>query len=1055
MRRAFPVGVLAALALAVAAPAAAAAPPSLGPLSATNIQGVSALLAGSVDPGGLPTTYRFEHVEEATFLVSGFATATTTPPAEVDADVAQLPARAAIAGLSPDTAYRYRIVAVNSSGTTPGAPAGFVTTHGFGFLPGDEGFAVTAYADGGGEATRIGSHPYALALDLGFNLGGEFEGQPGAPFPDGDLRDLRIEMPPGLVLNPKVVSACTPEEFHTARSSPFEEASRSGEDCPDRSQIGTVDVHTSVDGNQVRRFGLFNLEPAPGVAAQFGFAPFGSPIVLDAVVAPSRDGSYALSLSARNFPQALDVHRLELSFWGAPWGASHNGERGDCLNEAEPGFPWAKCSPGEPLSYPPQAFLTLPSACSQSFAFEVAADAWQQPSIVTRAGGQGTLGDCNSLPFGPEPVGELTTTKASSSSGFRFVLQNDNTGLLDPGARASSQTKTAVVYLPDGVTINPSVGAGLGACAPAQYARETATSPQGAGCPNDSKIGAFTVRTPLADELFEGVVYLAQPDDPTTAAAGAENPFDTLVAVYLVAKLPDRGTMVTLPGKVVPDPATGRLTATFERLPQFPYTKLDIELQAGQRALLVSPPSCGPAVTRTDLHPWAGTQKTTAFSVSQISSGIDGGSCPSGRPPLAPAVVAGGVNSNVNSYTPYFVHITRRDPEQEIVSYSLVLPKGITGKLAGIPFCPDAAIARARERQGVAETENPSCSEASLVGHTSSGYGVGPALTYAGGRIYLAGPYNGAPLSLVTINAATVGPFDLGTIVIRSAFDIDPLTAQLRIDSRASDPIPHILDGVPVHLRDVRVYMDRPEFTHNPSSCAPSQLTSTVGGAGALLGDRSDDELVDVSVPFQLLNCRTLGFRPRLGIRLRGGTRRASYPELRVTFAARGQGDSNLKDIAVTIPRQMFVAQNHIRGICTLPQFAAERCPAESVYGSAVARTPLLDEPMRGKVYLRSAPSHRLPDLVASLYSGSVHIVLEGRIGPGRKGGIRAFFKDLPDQPVDRFTMTLFGGKRGLLVNSADVCATPPVSTVKALAQNNLGAVFTTRLRGNCGKGKR
>jgi hypothetical protein len=273
------------------------------------------------------------------------------------------------------------------------------------------------------------------------------------------------------------------------------------------------------------------------------------------------------------------------------------------------------------------------------------------------------------------------------------------------------------------------------------------------------------------------------------------------------------------------------------------------------------------------------------------------------------------------------------------------------------------------------------------------------------------------------------------------------------LDTAASDPIPHILDGVVLHLREIRIYIDRPDFTHNPSSCQASQLTSTLTGSGAVFDNPADDSRVSPANFFQLLNCRVLGFQPRLGVRLRGGTKRGDYPQLRVTFASRGPNDSNLKDIAVIIPRQQFLAQEHIRSICARPAFIAERCPKESVYGSAVAYTPLLDEPLRGNVYLRSSQG-ALPDLVADLHSGSIRIILEGHIGPGKNGGIRAFFSDLPDEPVERFVMTLYGGKRGLLVNSADICQRPPVSNVKAVAQNDIGAVFTSKLRGQCGKAK-
>jgi hypothetical protein len=1045
MRRACLV-LFASLALLACPGAAQAAAPSLGAISATNLQGVSALLKGSVNPQGLATTYSFEYSTAA-----NFAGAIKTPAADVGQGTEPRPARAAISSLVPSTTYHFRLVASNSSGTTAGTPASFTTTKGFGFLSGSAGFAVSAVADGGAGASAQGSHPYQLSLAIGLNEGGEFENQTGAIFPDGDLRDLRIEAPAGLIVNPAVVEKCTLAAFQTPRSSPFE-ASRSGESCPDRSQVGTVELQTSLGGGQTLRFGLFNLEPAPGVPAQLGFAPFGSPIVLNENLRTGSDGSYALTLEAANVPQALDFHGLQIVLWGTPWGASHDGERGNCLNEAEPAFPWARCSVGEAKDTPPRAYLTMPHRCSGPLVFAASADAWQQPAPVSTSavnrdslGQQVEMGPCTGFPFGPKPVGQLNDTKASSPSGYNFRLNVDNTGLTDPAQRAPAPIKTATVALPDGVTINPSVGAGLSTCSPGQYAAEAALSAPGAGCPNSSKLGDLEVRSALFPDLLEGAIYLASPYD---------NPFGSLLSVYLVAKLPSRGLLVKLPGRIDPNPASGNLVATFDGLPQIPYTELNLTFRTGQRAFLVTPPACGSATTTTDLLPWAGGGSVHATSATQITSGIGGGPCPAGTPPFSPGVVAGGINSNVNSYTPYFVHIARQDNEAELTSYSLKLPKGITGKLAGIPFCADASIEAARGRSGFAEAANPSCPASSEVGRTLSGYGVGSSLTYATGRIYLAGPYHGQPLSLVAVNPATVGPFDLGTVVVRSAFAVDPRTAQLEIDSRASDPIPHILGGVPLHLRDVRIYMDRPQFTHNPSSCAPSALISTLGGSGASFATTGDDTTATSSRHFQLLNCLTLGFKPKLGVRLRGPSRRGAYPQLRATFAARGPQDSNLKEITVALPHSEFLAQNHIKGICTKVQFNADKCPANSVYGSAVAYTPLFDAPLRGDVYLRSS-SHKLPDLVASLHSGAIHIILEGEIGPTKQGGIQALFAELPDEPLDRFVMTLNGGKRGLLQNSANICVVPPLASVKALAQNNRGAVFTTTLRGQCGKAKK
>lgn len=931
------------------------------------------------------------------------------------------------------------------------APA--VAAADFGFLPGSEGFEMVP-EQGGAPAVLAGSHPYELRAHFGFQTV-ESGAQPGVDFPDGDLRDLRIAMPAGLLANSQALPTCAATDFSSARTSPFE-ASASGEDCPANAQVGTIEVQTTRDGATVtRRFGLFNLSPPPGMPAQLGAAPFGAPVSFAVQLRPAPSGDYVLSLEASNFPQSFDLSALDLVLWGTPWGASHDGERGDCLNEAEPAFAWSKCSVGPPLQQPPRAYLTMPTDCGDLLTFSATASSWQGAGPVStaytpQASGQPVAPKgCEQLRYEPTAFGQLTTRKAASASGFLFTLSNKDDGLTQPDSRAGSQASRAVVTLPDGVTLNPSLGAGLGVCGPAQLAAENATAPQGTGCPNAAKIGDFAVRTPLFEKELQGGVYLAQPDDAATSAPGAENPFDTLLALYLVAKSQSRGTLVKLAGRLVPDPASGRLTATFDGLPQLPYSELELDFKSGQRAPLITPSSCGPATTRIDLEPWAGELLTVhTATASPVEAGVAGGPCPAGTPPFAPRIVAGSVNSNVGSYTPFYLHLSRGDAEQEITSYSAILPKGITGRLAGIPFCPEAAIAASRGRSGFAESANPSCPASTQVGRTYSGYGVGPTLTYAPGRVYLAGPYHGQPLSLVTINAATVGPFDLGTIVIRSAFSVDPITAQLAIDSRASDPIPHIIQGIPLHLREIRIFMDRAAFTRNPSSCEPSQVTSTLTGSGARFGDPGDDSSATASNHFQLLNCRTLGFKPKLGIRLRGPARRGAYPSLRATFASRGDADSNLKAIEVTMPHSMFLAQNHIAGICTREQFAAERCPANSVYGKAIAYTPLFDEPLRGEVYLRSS-SNRLPDLVASLRSGAVRIVLVGKIGPA-KSGIRVQFENLPDAPLRRFTMTMAGGRHGLLVNSANICAAPPLASVKALGQNNLGALFTTRLRGQC-----
>src|SRR5664279_3581852 len=444
-------------------------------------------------------------------------------------------------------------------------------------------------------------------------------------------------------------------------------------------------------------------------------------------------------------------------------------------------------------------------------------------------------------------------------------------------------------------------------------------------------------------------------------------------------------------------------------------------------------------MTRVDFTPWleAGptVEQTPGFT---IAHGIEGSPCPNAAtPPFTPGAVAGALNAQAGAYSPFYLHLTRTDPEQEITSYSAQLPPGLLGKIAGVPFCPDAAIAAAKLRSGTEESEHPSCPASSSIGHTYTGFGVGSVLAYAPGDLYLAGPYHGAPLSIVAIDAATVGPFDLGTIVIRSAIRVDPKTAAVSIDSAGSDPIPHILDGIPLHLRDIRVYVDRPGFTVNPTSCDPLHVTSTLTGSAApftnpLVASASP------SVLFQVSNCAALGFAPKLALALKGGTHRGSYPSLHATLTA-APGSANIAAAVVTLPASEFLAQNHINTICTRPQLAAEACPAGSLYGHASAVTPLLEEPLTGGVYLRSS-SNLLPELVAVLHGRGVRIVIEGRVD-SHNGGLRGSFEGLPDAPVTKFTMVLNGGKRGLLVNEKNLCAAPQIASARFLARDNRGAV--------------
>lgn len=899
----------------------------------------------------------------------------------------------------------------------------------FGF----QSFSVDVTAEGGSAPFSVaGGHPYSFVTEVDFNREGASS--------DGDLRDLTVDLPPGFIENPSVVTRCGPGLFAAHRDSPFEE-SRSGESCPDMSQVGAVTLETSRGGGEERTFGLFNLLPPVGAPYRLGFAPYGVPLVLTPHVRES-SGEFGVSLNLRNFTQQYDLRSLKFEIWGVPWSIAHDTRRGNCLNELDPELGRAKCPirPQNP-DHDLQAYLTLPTTCGGPLRFEATATAWGQTGSVSATDSEDPVEGCGDLPFAPVPTGSLSTNRTTTPTGFVFTLDGNSNNLLFPPGRASSQVRRAVVTLPEGMTVNPAVAGGLVTCSEAQFAAETVASPPGAGCPNASKIGELRVDSPLAEGEIEGSMFFAEP---------YENRFGTLLALYLVAKSPERGILVKVAGKVLTDPGTGQMTATFDDLPQLPYSHLDVRFRASQRSPMATPPTCGTYTARIDLAPWQDPSSVRHFtSEFKLGAGVGGGPCPAGGFPFAPAAAGGAVNPSASAYSPFYLHLTRNDAEQEITSYSATLPPGLLGRLAGIPYCPEEAIAAAQRQSGAESQLAPACPAASLIGHTYTGYGVGATPAYVPGTLYLAGPYHGAPLSIVAIDSAKVGPFDLGTVVIRSAIRIERQTAQVSIDSAASDPIPHILAGIPLQLRDIRIYIDRPGFMVNPTNCAPLSLVSDLTGAGSLLSSPSDDASTSVTSPFQVSNCSALGFAPRLAISMRGGHKRGDHPALRAVVTPRA-GDANIGAATVTLSPKVFLAQENLDTVCTPKQFAAHTCPRGSIYGRATAITPLLGEPMTGPVYLRTNNSERdLPDLVAAIAGRGIEIDVLGKID-SHHGGLRARFDRVPDAPLTKFTMNLFGGRRGILSNATDICVNPQVGSAKFRGADDAVHTFRVPLRAKC-----
>jgi hypothetical protein len=920
----------------------------------------------------------------------------------------------------------------------------------FGVTPGCFDGLVAADETGDVAATQAGAHPYSVTTQIAFNT--DPDPVEGPLWPAEPVRDVLVDAPPGLIGNPSIVPECplvllVGEVEHNFKP-----------ECPPAAQIGVASIGHSGGGVFPADLGpllpglsldqpVYSMVPPPGVPARFGFHIYRTVITLDAVL--RSDGDYGLSVGTFDTNEALPLLGTDVTLWGMPASPSHDPQRA-CPGGESPSAGGPTCPAGLPET---QAFLRMPTSCAGPQQTVLHTDSWFNPAAFNPDGspdlsdpnwkqasfishkaeaeGGAPVGGtgCDQVPFEPAIAVKPTTTQADSPTGLEVDLTLPQDQLTDPDAIATSDLKKAVVTLPEGMSVNASSVNGLGACALAQIDLDGRnTEPN---CPDDSKIGTVQIQTPLFDDPFQGTVYLA---------AQKDNPFGSLLALYIVAE--GHGIVLKLAGKVTPTDS-GRLITSFDNQPQAPFSKLHLVLRGGPQAPLINPRSCGTHTAAATLSPWSGNPPVSLTSSFELTQGPGGQPCPNGG--FDPKFTAGSESPIAAAHSPFVLRLQREDGSRELTGLSVALPRGLTGKLAGIPYCPEGALAGVSDAEGTAAAQiaSPSCPAASQVGRVTVGAGAGSNPFYVDtGRAYLAGPYKGAPLSMAIVTPAKAGPFDLGSVLVRTALQVDPETAQI---TAVSDPLPRFLHGIALDLRDVRVDIDRSGFTLNPTNCEPMTVDAAIAGTDGASAQRSSS--------FQVANCAALAFKPSLSFALKGGTRRAGHPAFSATLRAK-PGEANIAKASVTLPKSEILDQGHIKTVCTRVQFAADACPKGSIYGYAKARTPLLDQPLSGPVYLRSNGGDReLPDLVASL-DGQIHIDLVGFID-SVKGRIRNRFELVPDAPVSSFTLTMKGGKKGLLQNSTDICAKPHRATVKLDGQSGKIHDTSPALRAQCGKKRR
>lgn len=918
---------------------------------------------------------------------------------------------------------------------------------------GAQSYETTLENEEGEPVSQAGAHPFQMTTTLLFNQSSE-------PLkPPGLTRNLTIKLPPGLVGNPTAFSQCPMAEFGRIGK---------GGTCPATSFLGVVWLETnepvssgeagSIEVHDEREQALaspvINLEPAPGEPARLGFVVSGVPVIMDTSVRTGSD--YGVNVSIKNISQVLSVSASRVTLWGTPDDQRHDAAVGCRLGNQE------SCSFGQEH---PAPFLVMPTACGQSLTSSVEGESWSAPHASlqaetfaqvasTQADALGTplsIDGCNQPQFKPEIKAQPDLEDAASPSGLAVDVHVPQNAALDPEGDSQSAVKEIEVALPAGMTVNPGGADGLTSCTEQQIGYQGKEEPEKEvafehftpdypSCPDSSKIATVTIHTPLLPHPIEGFVYLAT---PSINGEPGDNPYKSLIAMYLVAQDPVSGVLVKLPMDVSLNPTTGQLVTKVNN-PELPFEDAELHFFGGSRAPLATPAMCGTYTTKAVFTPWSGNAPVDSNATFTIDTGPGGGSCLTSPRPFAPTFQAGTSNLQAGAYTPFTTTLGHPDGNQYLGSVSMNLPPGLMGSLSGVKLCPEP------------EANEGTCGPESLIGHTvvTAGLGSNPAVVARPGNVYITGPYNGhgackvgepgcAPFGLTIANPAETGPFDLekGTpcdcVPVRAKVEVDPITAQLTV---TSDPLPTILKGIPLQLQHVNVTIERPGFTFNPTNCAPLSINGTIASA--------EGAAAPVQTPFQVANCATLGFKPQFKVSTPGKTSRKNGAGLNVKLVyptAPFGSQANIAKVKVDLPKQLPSRLTTLQKACLAATFEANpaACPVGSKVGFAKAITPVLPVPLEGPAYFVSYGNKKFPELIVVLQGYGVTVDLHGETFITNAGITTSTFRQVPDVPVGSFELKLPEGPYSALAANANLCK----ATYTVTANKRVGARIEGRSR--------
>jgi hypothetical protein len=818
----------------------------------------------------------------------------------------------------------------------------------------------------------------------------------------GRLQGVSVALPPGLTGNPANFPKCSAGQFVA-------------QECPIATQVGIVKVLLSghAAATETLTTPLYDLEPPHrSMVARFGFI---ATVFDEYINIKVRTGSdYGVTATVEDSSGQAAVVSATTTLWGSPSDPSHDELRLTPF-EAEIGCENACLTPsgGRSSGVPVRPFMTNPTSCSSQLVTATATNYEQPGKIFSAEALLPPTTACDALSFQPSLTVEPTSRQAGAPTGLNAVLKIPQTNSV--GLPATSEMRDASVTLPEGMTIAPGAANGLEACSAAQVGLGQETQ---SNCPEAAKIGSATFVSPALPEAVHGAIYQRTPE------AGH------LFRIWLVSD--EYGLHLKIPGEIEADPRTGRLTSVFSETPQLPVEEIDLQFKGGARAPLKNPDACGTYQTEYELTPWSGSAPTVGKTAMTIDEG-----CATGG--FKPKLSAGSANPVGGAFSPFTVDVTQEAAEQNLAGLDVTLPPGLEANLTGVELCPAAQAATG------------ACPASSQIGTTTVAAGPGssplwiPQPGKAPTAVYLTGPYKGAPFGLSILVPAQAGPFDLGNVVVRAAIHVDPRTAQASV---TSDPLPQILEGVPISYRTVKVDISRPGFILNPTSCAPTSVganATSAAGAVASLSDR-----------FQVSGCAGLPFKPTFSASTQGKASKANGASLTVKVAAK-PGEANIGKVNLQLPVQLPSRLTTLQKACTEAVFNANpaACPAESVIGSATAHTPILEVPLSGPAYLVSHGGAAFPDvefvLQADERGGDFEIILDG--GTQIKKGITySNFETVPDAPISSFETVLPTGPHSIVtanLPSADnynLCGQALKMPTKLTGQNGAVVEQTTAI---------